>query len=102
MKRQHLILSCVLIACNAHADELGRLFHTPEQRAAIDRAQQNEIGHAAPMLNGIVQRGDGTRTIWIDGVPQNADGQNQSADSQPFPAADSSHRIIIKVGEPLP
>lgn len=55
---------------------LGRLFFTPEQRARMDAARQQERDirieedssppPASITLNGIVTRGDGTHTVWVN------------------------------------
>jgi len=52
---------------------LGRLFFTPAERAALDRAPADAQASTEPTsrtLNGIVRRSDGQGTVWIDGKPQ--------------------------------
>jgi hypothetical protein len=66
-------------ASRALADELGTLFHTPQERALLDKLRRGEpiepagsVGTgAAPArsLTGFVQRSDGRTTVWIDGSP---------------------------------
>src|SRR5436305_14790112 len=55
---------------------LGTLFHTPEERARLDRMRKGEPeqaaapapgGHSA--VTGFVKRSDGRNTVWIDGSP---------------------------------
>lgn len=71
------------------ADSLGRLFHTPEQRAQMDlarvkRDQRLPVSSetepaAAPIAqgpdvvtySGVVRRSDGKSTVWINGKPVN-------------------------------
>lgn len=64
----------------AHAEPLGRLFLTPEQRAALERQRhQKTAPKPQPVepepetgslsLNGIVTRSDGKATIWVNGAP---------------------------------
>jgi hypothetical protein len=64
---------------------LGRLFLTPEQRAALDNARRNKIRAEAMVaaadkkpkippaksvtINGVVNRSDGESTIWVNGQP---------------------------------
>jgi len=62
----------------ANAAEMGRLFHTPEQRKALDAAR---AASSAPKpviatpdprpqpvrLEGYVVRSDGRSSVWIDG-----------------------------------
>jgi hypothetical protein len=71
-----LILSC--LAAAAEAEELGRLFFTPQQRQDLDRRRAtNRAEEEAPQikegpltLEGQVQRSSGKTTTWINGVPQ--------------------------------
>lgn len=62
-------------AAIAQSQTLGRLFYTPEQRAALN-ANIRSIVEAprkptpippAVTLSGVVTRSDGERTVWIDG-----------------------------------
>lgn len=72
------VLAALLLcaAAAAHGAELGTLFHTPEERARLDRLRRGEqpaavAGEpaAARELTGYVKRSDGLATVWIDGVP---------------------------------
>jgi hypothetical protein len=62
----------------AAAEELGRLFFTPQQRQDLDRRRAtNRAEEEAPQiregpltLEGHVQRSSGRTTTWINGVPQ--------------------------------
>jgi hypothetical protein len=62
----------------AAADELGRLFFTPQQRQDLDRRRAtNRAEEEAPQikegpltLDGHVQRSSGKTATWINGVPQ--------------------------------
>ena len=64
-------------AVAAGAADLGTLFHTPEERARLDRLRRGEAvglpGSAEPErpreLTGFVKRSDGRHTVWIDGSP---------------------------------
>lgn len=62
----------------AGADELGRLFFTPEQRALLDLARRTHTAAASGertdgvALNGIVSRSDGRQTVWVNGRPVTA------------------------------
>lgn len=72
-----LLAACAPLA----AAELGTLFHTPEERARLDRARRGEPAQAAgvaqgeapaaqvPEVTGFVRRSDGRNTVWIDGRP---------------------------------
>ncbi len=62
----------------AAAEELGRLFLTPQQRQDLDRRRAtNRAEEEAPQiregpltLDGHVQRSSGKTATWINGVPQ--------------------------------
>lgn len=59
----------------AAAEELSRLFFTPEERAALGRQRDNRedarpAEGAALSVSGVVRRGDGRTTTWVNGVPQ--------------------------------
>ncbi len=59
------------------AEELGRLFLTPERRAALERQRllniqetQQVIEGATLTVSGVVQRSGGKATTWVNGTPQ--------------------------------
>ncbi len=71
-----LLLAAALPA-PAAAQELGRLFFTPERRQLLDRQRQLNIRERKEVpedptltINGVVTRSSGKRTVWINGVPQ--------------------------------
>jgi hypothetical protein len=82
-----LCLLLLVIAGNAAAADatLGRLFYTPEQRAALEEARRRNIraeeqaaeaskkpkpdGPRTVTLNGVVRRSDGESMIWVNGKP---------------------------------
>lgn len=73
------VLACMAAMACAAADAppLGRLFHTPEERARLDRMRRGETHEAATAaaatspgeVTGFVKRSDGRNTVWIDGQP---------------------------------
>jgi hypothetical protein len=80
-RSQSFLMLCLLVcAAGAPAAELGRLFFTPAQRAALDGARKQniraEVGNdseqpAAPVpqhvsVSGLVQRSDGKSTVWVN------------------------------------
>ncbi|MCW5620101.1 MAG: hypothetical protein KIS79_03230 [Burkholderiales bacterium] len=81
------VMLCVATPLHATDWELGRLFHTPAQRAALDEARRNgtlgddqastrgpEPAAVSPiMVNGFVARSDGVETIWLNGTRLQAD-----------------------------
>lgn len=60
----------------AAADELGRLFFTPQQRQDLDRRREMNIQEkevvieSSVTVNGHVTRSSGKTTTWVNGVPQ--------------------------------
>ena len=77
--RRLLILAVAALTASplpAAAEPLGRLFFTPERRAALDRQRQYNIQETRTIqggsmrLDGIVQRSSGRTTIWVNGVAQ--------------------------------
>jgi hypothetical protein len=63
-------------APQAAADELGRLFFTPQQRQDLDRRRESNIQEkevvveSTVTVNGQVTRSSGRTTTWVNGVPQ--------------------------------
>jgi hypothetical protein len=75
MKRLILSLVLVLPAAHAAADLPGRLFFTPQQRAALDRTRGQAARPVAPEVratagsvtfNGFVKPSDGRPTLWLN------------------------------------
>lgn len=107
MKRVFL-LAGVLSLLNiqtASAQELGRLFFTPEQREALDARRKARVPDkpaAAPVvaspttrLDGYVQRSGGRSTVFIDGEPV----PEGSPDAPRVDPERRGGRIPIVVGE---
>ncbi len=71
-----LAAGLLLAALPVRAEELGRLFFTPERRAALERQRLLEAPGAPKgktatrSVQGIVLRSGGGTTTWRDGVPQ--------------------------------
>ncbi len=105
MSRPVIALLLVFFMCStAHAGSLGRLFFTSEQRKQLDAnavrpATAGKKPAMAQVLNGIVQRTDGTRTIWINGVAKIEDGNGQAPDVQLFMLPGEPQPVAIKVGQ---
>lgn len=105
MKFPVVMLSIILVLPGADADELGRLFFTPQQRAQLERehaltaAAENDPAEVLG-LDGIVQKRGGARTVWINGKMQNAELE-QAPDRQTITVAGKARPIKIKVGQRL-
>lgn len=78
MNRLVIVLLLAIAAPIAAAQELGRLFFTPQQRSALDERRRARVPDkptaaavAAPVtrVDGYVQRSGGPSTVWINGDP---------------------------------
>jgi hypothetical protein len=85
-----------------YADNLGRLFFSPEQRMQLeqrvkqaDRAGNNKA--SSVVLNGIVQHG-GTRTVWLNGQA-NKTGYSDKSTAETVAIPGHSKPILLKVGQ---
>lgn len=102
-------ITLVLLACStaARADNLGRLFFTPAQRAQLDYNYARNApaeGNSSSVLtvNGIVQKNGGARTVWVNGVAQSAGKSNERAPmAQTVTVPGKSHPVRIKVGQKI-
>ena len=64
-------------ALPAGAEPLGRLFFTPERRAALERQRQLNIQETQQVIegatltvSGVVRRSSGRTTTWVNNTPQ--------------------------------
>lgn len=121
-------LAAAMIAPPAWAGSLGRLFFTPEQRAQSEQARARKMSgdavNAAPKetaspkepesageeesapsvltVNGIVQKRGGARTVWVNGVAQNADSSGERApESLAVTVPGKIRPVRVKVGQQL-
>jgi uncharacterized protein YfaP (DUF2135 family) len=111
-------LGITLAPMGAQGQELGRLFFTPDQRAALDARRKARVPDkpaATPAaespisrINGAVQRSGGKSTVWVNGemIPEDtqADGARVSPRSQApgrvsIPAGEGAQRYDLRVGE---
>jgi hypothetical protein len=106
-----LLLACLgSFAAPSQAQEIGRLFFTPEQRAVLDgrrRARVPDKPAAAPVLaspttrlDGFVRRSDGRSTVWVNGDTVD-DSSPQSDGRVPVTVGDSAARVRLKPGQVL-
>jgi hypothetical protein len=109
-------LLLLLLACPAaRAQELGRLFFTPEQRAALDARRKARLPDkpAAPVVaapvtrvDGYVKRSGGPSTVWINGDPltesaPEAPRIDAPKDSVSITLGEGGGRTRLKPGEAL-
>jgi len=120
LARALLVMTGMIFACakSAQAQELGRLFFTPEQRAALDARRKARVPDkpaAVPVtespitrVNGAVRRSGGKSTVWVNGetIPEDAqaDGARVSPRSAApgrvsIPAGEGPQRYDLRVGE---
>jgi hypothetical protein len=102
-----LLLVCCSLALDAPAEPLGRLFHTPEQRALLDNARKTmpmnvggeERAPSAPdfTLKGVVTRSDGKRSVWLNDRLEH--GSGRSGDQVPVQLPGGE--IKLKVGQSI-
>ncbi len=91
---------------SAMAQELGRLFFTPEQRQALDARRKARVPDkpaaaavvAAPTLrlDGYVKRSGGRSTVWVNGESLNEGGPS---DAPRIGAGSTDSRVSVSVGE---
>ncbi len=92
------------------AQDLGRLFFTPEERAALDARRRSRVPDqpaALPLilspttrLDGYVRRSDGRSTVWVNGA--SVDDTAPQADGRvSVGVGDSPARVRLKPGEML-
>lgn len=108
MRRLALLLTLMAVAQVLVAQELGRLFFTPEQRDALDarrRARLPDKPSPVPIvvspttrLDGFVRRSDGRSTVWVNG--DTADDTRPQADgSVSVVVGEGGARVRLKPGQ---
>ena len=124
MKRAAALLAFLILLGTAPAraqeQQLGRLFFTPDQRAALDarrRARVPDKPAAVPAaeqpqtrVDGAVRRSGGRSTVWVNGEAIPESPRPDAARLQPdggkagrvsIPAGESEQRYDLRVGETL-
>ena len=113
-----LCILCVLAAPASQAQELGRLFFTPDQRAALDARRKARVPDKpaaatvvspSTRLDGFVKRSNGPSTVWVNGeglLETSPDapriGATRSDDGRvSVPVGDGGARVGMKPGETL-
>jgi hypothetical protein len=115
-----LLGAALLTPQGARAQELGRLFFTPEQRASLDARRKARVPDkpaAVPQVespvtrvNGAVRRGGGNSTVWVNGQAIPDSPQPDAARIAPrepgagrvvIPAGEGAQRYELRVGESL-
>jgi hypothetical protein len=89
----------------ASAQDLGRIFFTPQQRQDLDRRRNLNVTESEVVVeslvtvNGHVVRSSGKTTTWINGVPQYDTYRGRTPDRVGIASSDSA--VGVKVGETL-
>jgi hypothetical protein len=110
MKRALALVFALLIFLPVKAQDVGRLFFTPEQRAALDARRKARVPDkpaAVPLivspttrLDGYVRRSDGRSTVWVNGA--SADDTAPQGDGRvSVGVGESRARVQLKPGEVL-
>ncbi len=91
----------------AAAENLGRLFFTPQQRQDLDRRRQANIQDSAASaeslitVNGQVSRSSGKTTTWINGVPQENARKPRDPAQVTLPGGEGEAPVSLKIGQTL-
>ncbi len=113
--------TALLVAAGApQAQELGRLFFTPEQRSALDARRKARVPDkpaATPVtespvtrVDGAVRRAGGKSTVWVNGeaIPEGAQPDGARVESRgpntgrvSIPVGEGAQRFDLRVGESL-
>ncbi len=94
-------------ASAANAEELGRLFFTPERRATLDRQRSLNIQEARTLqgntmsLDGVVYRSGGKATVWINNQAQAAGDSSRTGVSATV-SAKTPGSALLAPGEEAP
>ena len=91
---------------SASAQDLGRIFFTPQQRQDLDRRRNLNVTEESAVVveslvtvNGHVVRSSGKTTTWINGVPQYDTYRGRTPDRVGVESSNSA--VGVKVGETL-
>ena len=105
--RLALMLAVIHAPEVAAADDLGRLFFTPQQRQDLDRRRATNAQEAATVtredtvrLSGHVSRSSGKTTTWINGV-RREDSYRSPDPSKIDVQAEGEPTVTLKIGQSL-
>ena len=100
------LLLCLTSTPPTQASTLGRLFFTPQQRTQLETPATPPTAkqrmETEMVINGIVQKQGGQRTVWINGRPQAAGNSDERApDSLSVTVPGKSQPVKAKVGQKI-
>jgi hypothetical protein len=99
----------ILLACAGGApaeDDLGKLFFTPDRRAALDGERQSDVRQSRVIegekltVDGVVKRSSGKSTVWINGVAHH--DRIPYSEVQPRISDRDPGRVVIQAGDAPP
>lgn len=103
---QIVLLFVLGLIAPVRASELGRLFFSADERRQLDQQHvpkstgEDDTNAQSIVVNGLIQHGNGIRTVWINGKAQrNAPGK--SINAVPVTVPGKRESIEVKVGQRL-
>lgn len=103
-----LLLTLFGLLPTAQANEIGRLFYTPQQRQQLDSGTAVNSGSPESerrnyiIVNGVVQKHGGNRTVWINGAAQATEpGNDRNPTTAPVAVPGKPQPVQLKVGQKL-
>ena len=87
------------------AEDLGRLFLTPQQRQDLDRRRAANIQEALVVqestvtLQGKVSRSSGKTTTWVNRIPQHDSFAGADPARAALPTGEGQPEVTLKVGQ---
>jgi hypothetical protein len=110
--RHAVLLALVLASGASQAQELGRLFFTPEQRQALDARRKARVPDkpaaaavASPTLrlDGYVKRSGGRSTVWVNGEATDQAARLPASTDAPVTVTvgETGAHVGLKPGETL-
>jgi hypothetical protein len=112
MTRVFTTLILFLLTQPCAAQELGRLFFTPDERAALDARRRARVPDkpaaavvASPTtkLDGYVKRSRGPSTVWVNGeaLPEGSGDAPRIGPRVSIPLGEGGRRAALRPGEVL-
>ncbi|KAF0204564.1 MAG: hypothetical protein FD173_1560 [Gallionellaceae bacterium] len=98
------LLAAFGLTLSVRADELGRLFFTPSERSQLEqshkvRQAENDGGEQSVItVNGVIQRSDGIRIVWVNGKAQKSPS-GSAPDKTSIVVPGKNKPVEIKVGQ---
>jgi len=109
---RHLVFIALVVPGLCFSQEVGRLFFTPDQRAALDARRKARVPDkpaavtvASPTtrVDGFVKRSRGPSTVWVNGepLPEGAPEAPRIGPRVSVPLGEGGRRAALKPGEVL-